>query len=94
MVDEQGEPYIGYYDSGQGLLKIAYRQGTKWAIEIVDSGAGFTSSLQLHDGVLWISYADEAGMGLKVARREIAPRNASSSPKEAARSENSAGVKR
>jgi hypothetical protein len=95
VVDEQGEPYIGYYDAGQGLLKIAHREGTKWAIEIVDSGAsGFTSSLQLHDGVLWISYADEAGMGLKVARREVAARNTSSGPKQAAQGEKPAGVKR
>ena len=72
VIDDRGRAYIGYYDSGQGLLKVAHQEGTKWVVEIVDGGSsGFTSSLQLHDGVLWISYADEAGMGLKVARREM-----------------------
>jgi hypothetical protein len=95
VVDDQGDPYIGYYDAGQGLLKLAHRERTRWAVEIVDRGSsGSTSSLQLHDGVLWISYTDEAGMGLKVARREIAARNTSSSLKGAALNENPVGVRR
>jgi hypothetical protein len=73
-VDNDGTPYVGYYDSGRGLLKLAHREGAKWVAEIVDgNGAGFTSSLQIANGNIWISYSDEFGNSLKVARREIGP---------------------
>jgi hypothetical protein len=74
FVDDTGKPYIGYFDSGQGVLKLAHKEGQRWVAEIVDgNGAGFTPSLQIDRGVVWIGYADEAGAGFKVARRALAP---------------------
>jgi hypothetical protein len=38
----------------------------------VDShGAGFTSSIQISNGVVWVGYADEASGGIKVAHRAL-----------------------
>jgi hypothetical protein len=77
-VDEQGQPYIGYYDARRGILKVAHRQGQKWSTEVVDSNfTGYTSSLQIHAGTLWISYADEANGGLKVAQADVGSRDPS-----------------
>jgi len=71
-LDPQGHPYIGYYDAGLGALKLAHRDGQRWVHEIVDEGgSGFTSSLQIDHDLIWISYADEANGGLKVARRKV-----------------------
>jgi len=70
-IDDEQRPYIGYYDAGKGILKMAHRDGQKWITEIVDSNfAGFTSSLDVKQGNIWISYADESNDGLKVARRQ------------------------
>jgi len=70
-VDENGRPYISYYDAGRGILRLAHVSGQKWMIETVDgNGAGFTSSVAIHDGAIWISYADDAG-ALKVAHRAL-----------------------
>jgi hypothetical protein len=85
VVDDQGRPYIAYYDAGAGMLKLAHREGQNWIAEVVDrNGCGFTSSLQVDHGVIWISYADEANNGLKVARRQISNPDppTSSKPKE------------
>jgi len=71
-LDENGMPYIGYYDAGRGELVVAHREGGRWVGEIVDSNAsGFTSSLQIDRGSIWISYTDETSRAIKVARREI-----------------------
>lgn len=71
-MDDQGRVYIGYYDAGVGTLKIAHQDGRTWVTEVVDTdGSGFTSSLQIADGVLWISYQDSGDAGIKVARREL-----------------------
>jgi hypothetical protein len=71
-LDDHGGPYISYYDAGRGVLKIAHLQGQKWYVEAVDgNGTGFTSSIQIHERALWVSYADEANQGLKVARSEL-----------------------
>lgn len=68
-------PYISYYDSGRGYLKLAHKEGSRWYSETVDkNGAGFTSSLQVNKDGIWISYADEGGGGLKVAHRLFTPR--------------------
>jgi hypothetical protein len=70
-IDDQGRPYMSYYDAGRGVLRLAHQDGPKWVTETVDSGgAGFTSSLEVVHGTLWISYADEAHSCLKVARME------------------------
>ena len=69
-LDDQGNPYISYYDAGAGLLKVAHRQGQKWAAEVVDRGfVGFQSSLRIDHGAIWVTYADQASGGLKFARR-------------------------
>ncbi len=69
-LDAKGNPYISYYDAGLGKLKIAHRKDHKWISEVVDENfCGFTSSLQIHGGVIWVTYADEAGKALKCARR-------------------------
>lgn len=72
FVDDRGDVHIGYYDVSLGVLKLAHRRDQKWIIETVDgNGAGFTSSIQTDRGVMWVSYADEASMSLKVAHREM-----------------------
>ena len=73
-VDRWGRPWIGYHDSGRGVLAVARRTAAGWKREIVDTdGAGFTSSLDIVDDEAWISYADEHQLCLKVARRHLAP---------------------
>ena len=70
-ISDKGIPYIGYYDSARKCLKLAHLEGSRWMIETVDgNGAGFTSSLDIHDGTIWISYSDENG-SLKVAHRKL-----------------------
>ena len=71
-LDEQARPYIGYYDAGYGILKVAHKEDDKWMIEIVDrNSSGATSSMQIDKGVLWMSYADEASGGLKIASKQL-----------------------
>jgi len=70
-LDEEGRPYITYYDGGHSALKLSFRDGNRWLAGIVDgNNAGFTSSVQIYRGEIWISYADGMG-GLKVARTEL-----------------------
>ena len=74
-------PYISYYDAGQGVLKLAHKEGQSWLTEVVDSNsAGFTSSLQIDRGNIWVSYADEGSAGVKIAHRELTPREATGAP--------------
>lgn len=71
-VDAEGNPYISYYDAGRGLLRVAYRRGGKWVSETVDRNlSGFTSSIQVTDRALWVTYADEINRGIKCARRDL-----------------------
>lgn len=71
-LDDDGTPYVSYYDAGRGVLRVAHRENQKWVAETVDTHfAGFTSSLQISGGVLWVAYADESGRGIKVARMEL-----------------------
>ena len=71
-LDEHDTPYISYYDGKSGVLKIAYRKEQKWLTEVVDRGfVGFTSSLQIHDGTIWLTYSGGPGGGLKFARRRL-----------------------
>ncbi len=73
VVDASGRPFIGYYDAGVGLLKLARREAQGWVSEVVDGdGCGFTSSLQIDHGTIWISYTDGANGGVKVAYKELA----------------------
>ncbi len=69
-LDGEGNPYISYYDARAGMLKVAHRQNQKWMVEIVDRGpVGLQSSLQIDHGAIWVTYADEAGGGLRFAHR-------------------------
>jgi hypothetical protein len=71
-LDDEGRPYIGYYDGARGVLKVAYRQGQRWMTEIVDTNnSGFTSSMQIADGVLFLTYASDSSRALKLARRRL-----------------------
>jgi hypothetical protein len=71
-LDDHDVPYLGYFDSGTGYLRVAHPEGQKWVAETVDTeNAGFTSSMQIDNGVVWISYADVANGGLKVAHRQL-----------------------
>jgi hypothetical protein len=71
-LDEAGNPYISYYDAGAGVLQVAHKEGSKWVTEIVDSNfAGYTSSLQIRDGEIWMTYADESHRDLKFARHRL-----------------------
>jgi hypothetical protein len=73
-LDEHGAPYISFFDRGIGVLKVAYRKDQKWLSEVVDTGsAGFTSSIQIHEGTIWLTYSAGPGGGLKFARRPLAP---------------------
>jgi hypothetical protein len=78
FVSDAGEPYISYYNAGQGSLKLAHREGRQWVTETVDNnGCGFTSSIQIDRGTIWIAYADEGGSGgLKIAHRKLDVREA------------------
>jgi hypothetical protein len=72
-LDEQNNPYISYYDTGKGELKVARRSGGKWFAEVVDQNfAGAESSLQIRNGIIWVTYEDESGQNLKFARRPVA----------------------
>jgi hypothetical protein len=71
-VNEDGVPYISYYDAGLGVLKLAHREGSKWEQEIVDQNhAGFTSSLQIAAGQIFVTYRDETRQQVRFARRAL-----------------------
>jgi hypothetical protein len=72
VVDDQGRPYIGYFDGIASVLKVAYRQGNQWFTSVVDErGTGFTSSLDIHQGKLWVSYTDQTAGGVRVAQIDL-----------------------
>jgi hypothetical protein len=71
-VADDGSPYVGFYDAGRGLLQVAHQEGQGWKIETVDDGgSGYTSSMQISNNTIWISYANLATGGLRVARRDL-----------------------
>jgi len=71
-IDPNGQPYMSYFDAGKGTLQVAHPEGQRWMIETLDQGgAGFTSSIQIDRGVIWVTYADMVNGGLKVARRPL-----------------------
>ena len=72
-LDEDGKPYISYFDNDTGVLKVVTPVGDgKWLSTVVDqSSAGMTSSMQVHDGWIWITYFSGDTNQLKVARSKI-----------------------
>jgi hypothetical protein len=73
-LDEQGKPYISYYDEGKGLVKVAHQTERGWISEVVDGGlAGLNSSIQIRDGTIWLTYSAGPHGGLKFARRRLDP---------------------
>jgi hypothetical protein len=69
-LDPNGNPYISYYDEGSGQLKVAHKNDGAWVTEVVDTGfVGFTSSLQICNGEIWVTYTD--GSGLRAAHRAL-----------------------
>jgi len=72
-LDDQRRPIVAYYDASQGTVKVAHLDGSAWLTETVDGGGcGYTPSLQIHGDTVWLSYADEANRGIKVARAPLA----------------------
>ena len=71
-LDENGTVYISYYDTGDGVLKVAFNKNGKWYGEVLARDfAGFTSSVQVRDGMLWVAFADDANGAFKVAHRPL-----------------------
>jgi hypothetical protein len=71
-LDEEGEAYLGYHDAGRGSLKLAHKEGSRWIAETIDgNGSGFTSSVDVTNDAVWISYTDEGGGGVKVAHARL-----------------------
>lgn len=72
--DSQGNIYISYYDAGAGVLKLAHMKDHKWASEVVDQNFnGFTSCLRIYGDTIWITYSDDTGEELRIARRSLDP---------------------
>ena len=72
-LDEEERPYISYYDAGRGILKLAHRVGQTWKAETIDGNdSGYTSSVAIDRGTIWISYTDQGSHGVKVARAALA----------------------
>lgn len=71
-LDDNGNPYMSYYDGGRGILKMARRHGEKWTSDVVDTNfAGLTSSIQIANGEVLIVYYDSPSNSLKCARRML-----------------------
>lgn len=70
-LDESGTPYVAYYDSAGRGLRVAHIEGGRWVAETVEGSVGYTSSVRIDRGTLWVSYADEVNGGIKVARRKL-----------------------
>ena len=71
-VDGEGNPYVSYYDAGLGVLKVAHRVNGRWVAEVVDQDyAGYTSSIEIANDAIWLTYGDEGGERLRFAHRSI-----------------------
>jgi hypothetical protein len=71
-LDEEGNPYMTFFDAGLGALILAYRLNGRWMTETVDGSAnGFTSSIQVRDGEIMITYHDAVSNSLKCYRSAV-----------------------
>jgi hypothetical protein len=70
-LDSEGNPYLSYHDAGVGVLKVAYRRAGAWMREVVDDQpvVGFTSSIDVRNGMVMIGYLDSSTNSFKCARR-------------------------
>jgi hypothetical protein len=72
-LDENGAPYVSYYDAARGELRVAHKEGAQWKSELVDDDfAGFTSSIKIDHGQIFLTYYDISHFSLKCARRPLA----------------------
>ncbi len=72
-IDEKGVPYVSYYDAGLGLLKVAHLEEGRWVSEVVeDDFAGFTSSMRIRQGNIYLTFRDDTTQQLKFAFRPLA----------------------
>jgi len=65
-------PHISFYDSKNGTLKYAIKNGSNWIVEIIDDegDVGYGNSLVLQDGEIpHIAYRDNTNGDLKYATR-------------------------
>lgn len=84
-VDAEGNPYVSYYDAGIGVLKVAHRVNGRWVAEVVDQDyVGYTSSMQISNDTIWLTYGDERGERLRFAHRPIKPPASAMGPAPAA----------
>lgn len=73
-VDDNGNPYISYYDQLNESLKFAYWNGQMWTTEIVDSSGnvGRSNSIAVDAmGTVHIAYSDVTNWDLKYATATI-----------------------
>jgi hypothetical protein len=83
-VDAEGNPYVSYYDAGLGVLKVAHRVNGRWVAEVVDQDyVGYTSSIQIANDTIWLTYGDERGERLRFAHRPIKPPASAMNPEPA-----------
>jgi hypothetical protein len=72
VLDEDGTPYISYYDAGQGALRVAHLEADRWIVETVDDTfSGLTSAIQIDNGEIFVIYYDTISNSLKCARRTL-----------------------
>ncbi len=70
--DGHGNPYVSYYDAGLGVLKVAHLQDGRWVPEVVaDNFAGFTNSMQIRGGTIYLTFRDDTNQQLKFAFRRL-----------------------
>jgi hypothetical protein len=71
-LDEKGTPYVSYYDAARGELRVAHKEGAQWKSELVDDNfSGFTSSIKIDHGQIFLTYYDISNFSLKCARRPL-----------------------
>ncbi len=75
-VDQNSNPFISYYDSKNGDLRLAYKKDGRWTTTIVDSSGhvgGFSSLRINRQGLPVISYHDATNKSLRLAIASLTP---------------------
>jgi uncharacterized membrane protein YgcG len=68
LVYKAGNPYIFFFDSVAGSLRVAYRSASSWVSDTVDSTAGAAPSAAACGTELCVSYFAQGTKDLKFAR--------------------------